>query len=130
MKIAVVGMGVAGAYLMNGLSNDHDNYVKGFERMPIEEHDAVCAWATCENIMEDLVRQCGLKFDDYILHEGKSMKVDMSQSSKEEKSINVGLKGMVTYDKIKLIKDMTGGYLISNLVLFQEKRLLSQSLIL
>jgi hypothetical protein len=71
MKIAVVGMGVAGAYLMNGLSNDHDNYVKGFERMPVEEHDAVCAWATCENVMEDLVKQCGLNFDDYILHEGK-----------------------------------------------------------
>ena len=109
MKIAVVGMGVAGAYLMNGLSNNHDNYVKGFERMPIEEHDAVCAWATCENIMEDLVKKCGLNFDDYILHEGKSMKVDMSQSSEEDNSINVGLKGMVTYDKLKLIKDMTKG---------------------
>ena len=47
MKIAVVGMGVAGAYLMNGLGKDHDNFVKGFERMPIEQHDAVCAWATC-----------------------------------------------------------------------------------
>lgn len=39
--------------------------------MPVEEHDAVCAWATCENVMEDLVKQCGLNFDDYILHEGK-----------------------------------------------------------
>jgi hypothetical protein len=109
MKIAVVGMGVAGAYLMNGLSNDHDNYVKGFERMPIEEHDAVCAWATCENVMEGLIKECGLKFDDYVLHEGKRMKVDMSQSGKEHNSIDVGLKGMVTYDKIKLIKDMTRG---------------------
>jgi len=109
MKIAVVGMGVAGAYLMNGLSNDHDNYVKGFERMPIEEHDAVCAWATCENVMEGLIKECGLKFDDYVLHEGKRMKVDMSQSGKEQDSIDVGLKGMVTYDKIKLIKDMTRG---------------------
>src|SRR6266511_2067584 len=82
MKIAVVGMGVAGAYLMNGLCKDHDNFVKGFERMPIEQHDAVCAWATCENIMDDLVKECGLNF---------------------------GLNGMVTYDKLKLIKDMIRG---------------------
>ena len=109
MKIAVVGMGVAGAYLMNGLGKDHDNFVKGFERMPIEQHDAVCAWATCENIMDDLVKECGLNFDDYILHEGKTMRVDMGQSSKEDNSINVGLNGMVTYDKLKLIKDMIRG---------------------
>ena len=56
MKIADVGMGVAGSYLMNELGNDHDNNVKGFERMPVEEHDAVCAWAICENVMEDLVK--------------------------------------------------------------------------
>ena len=109
MKIAVVGMGVAGAYLMNGLCKDHDNFVKGFERMPIEQQDAGCAWATCEKIIDDLVKECGLNFDDYILHEGKSMRVDMGQSSKEDNSINVGLNGMVTYDKLKLIKDMIRG---------------------
>jgi len=59
--------------------------------------------------MQDLIKECGLNFDDYILHEGKSMKVDMSQTSKEDSSINIGLKGMVTYDKLKLIKDMTRG---------------------
>ncbi|MFZ0895138.1 MAG: hypothetical protein WAZ77_11605, partial [Candidatus Nitrosopolaris sp.] len=34
MKIAVVGIGVAGAYLMNRLSDAHDIFVTGFERMP------------------------------------------------------------------------------------------------
>jgi 6-phosphogluconate dehydrogenase (decarboxylating) len=33
MKIAVVGIGVAGAYLMNRLSDDHNIHVVGFERM-------------------------------------------------------------------------------------------------
>ena len=33
MKIAVAGMGVAGAYLMNRLSEDLENHVVGFERM-------------------------------------------------------------------------------------------------
>ena len=47
MKIAVVGIGVAGAYLMNQLSNLHDVHVMGFERMEEKNHDAVCAWATC-----------------------------------------------------------------------------------
>ena len=56
MKIAVVGIGVAGAYLMNRLSDDHNNHLVGFERMPNDKHDAVCAWATCENVMAGLAR--------------------------------------------------------------------------
>ena len=77
MKIAVVGIGVAGAYLMNRLSDDHDNHVVGFERMPETQHDAVCAWATCKNVMSRLAKNCGLNFEDYILHSGKHMKVDL-----------------------------------------------------
>ncbi len=30
MRVAVVGIGVAGAYLMNQLSNIHDIHVEGF----------------------------------------------------------------------------------------------------
>ena len=56
MKIAVVGIGVAGAYLMNRLSDDHDNQVVGFERMAKAQHDAVCAWATCQNVMSGLAK--------------------------------------------------------------------------
>ena len=78
MKIAVVGIGVAGAYLMNRLSDDHDNRVVGFERMPETQHDAVCAWATCKNVMSGLAKNCGLNFEDYILHSGKHMKVDLA----------------------------------------------------
>jgi len=77
MKIAVVGIGVAGAYLMNRLSDDHDNQVVGFERMPQDQHDAVCAWATCENVMAGLAKNCGLNFDDYVLHDGQQMRVDL-----------------------------------------------------
>ena len=71
MKIAVVGIGVAGAYLMNQLSDLHDVQVTGFERMPEKEHDAVCAWATCDNVMKDYAKQCGLNLENYILHDGK-----------------------------------------------------------
>ena len=108
MKIAVVGIGVAGAYLMNRLSDDHNNHVVGFERTPKDQHDAVCAWATCENVMAGLVKNCGLNFDDYILHDGKHMHVDL-----EDKGggghIDIKLKGMVSYDKLRLIQEMITG---------------------
>jgi flavin-dependent dehydrogenase len=111
MNIAVVGIGVAGAYLMYKLSEQHDNHVVGFERMPEKNHDAVCAWATCDNIMSGLVAKCGLSFDDYILHKGKVMKVDMDGSERDSNNdtINLRLKGMVSYDKLKLIQDMVRG---------------------
>ena len=105
MKIAVVGIGVAGAYLMNRLSDDHNIHVVGFERMQQDEHDAVCAWATCENEMAGLARNCGLNFDDYILHNGKNMRVDLE----DNETIDIRLKGMVSYDKLGLIQDMVRG---------------------
>ena len=57
MKVAVVGIGVAGAYLMNQLSNLHDIHVVGFERMEEKNHDAVCAWATCRKYNERLCKK-------------------------------------------------------------------------
>lgn len=105
MKIAVVGIGVAGAYLMNRLASDHDNHVVGFERMPESQHDAVCAWATCENVMSGLARNCGLNFDDYVLHDGRNMRVDLGDKG----HVDIGLRGMVSYDKLQLIQDMIRG---------------------
>jgi flavin-dependent dehydrogenase len=105
MRVAVVGIGVAGAYLMNQLSNIHDIYVEGFERMEEKDHDAVCAWATCDNVMRIYAKKCGLNFEDYVLHEGKKMTVDVD----ENRNINVNLKGMISYDKLKLIQDMIKG---------------------
>ena len=51
MKVAIIGRGVAGAYLMNQLSNFHDVKVIGFERMGEKNHDAFCAWASGYNVM-------------------------------------------------------------------------------
>jgi flavin-dependent dehydrogenase len=110
MKIAVVGIGVAGAYLMNNLSQDHDNHIVGFERMRESEHDAVCAWATSKNVMSGLVKKCGLNFDNYIMHSGRHMKVDLGNINNDhDNSIDIHLKGMVIYDKLKLIQDMIRG---------------------
>jgi len=105
MKVAVVGIGVAGAYLMNQLSSSHDIHVVGYERMEEKNHDAVCAWATCENIMKDYAKKCGLDFENYVLHDGKKMTVDIDSN----RNICVNLKGMISYDKLKLIQDMIKG---------------------
>ena len=105
MKIAVVGIGVAGAYLMNQFNDMHDIQIIGFERMKEEEHDAVCAWATSKNVMVNYAKKCGLNFDDYILHDGKHMRLDLDENS----HVEIGLKGMVNYDKLKLIQDMVRG---------------------
>lgn len=113
MKIAVVGIGVAGAYLMNQLSGFHDVHVKGFERMPEKEHDAVCAWATCDNVMKNYAKVCGLNFENYVLHDGKQMKVDVGNGIDSGKNIKINLKGMISYDKLKLIQDMIKGTDIS-----------------
>jgi len=105
MKIAVVGIGVAGAYIMNQFNDTHDIQITGFERMKEEEHDAVCAWATCKNVMVNYAKKCGLNFDDYILHDGKNMRVDLN----EDTHVDIGLRGMISYDKLKLIQDMVKG---------------------
>lgn len=102
MKIAVVGIGVAGAYLVNRLSKEHD--VIGFERMREESHDSICAWGTSKGGMIDLARKCGLNFEDYILYDGLNMRVEAGPNS-----FAIRLKGLCTYDKIKLIKDMSHG---------------------
>ncbi|GIU71441.1 MAG: dehydrogenase [Candidatus Nitrosocaldaceae archaeon] len=101
MKIAVVGIGVAGAYLLNRLSKEHE--VIGFERMREEEHDSICAWATTIAGMRGLIDKTGLNFDDYILHKGVKMDIVANNS------FSLRLKGLCTYDKIGLIKDLIKG---------------------
>ncbi len=101
MRIAVVGIGVAGAYLLNRLSKDHE--VVGFERMREQEHDSICAWATTIEGMKGFVEKAGLNFEDYILHKGSTMQIIANHS------FSLRLKGLCTYDKIGLIRDLIKG---------------------
>ena len=77
--------------------------------MPEREHDAVCAWATCDNVMRDYANICGLNFDNYVLHDGKKMRVDIGNGINSGNTIDIKLKGMISYDKLKLIQDMIRG---------------------
>jgi flavin-dependent dehydrogenase len=106
VRIAVVGIGVAGAYVVSRLKEEHD--VVGFERMQEESHDSICAWGTVKGVMLDLAGKCGLDFEDYILHDGLNMRIDAGANS-----FDIKLKGLCTYDKISLIRDMAEGAKIS-----------------
>ena len=103
MKIAVCGMGVAGSYLMARLKNDHE--VVGFERMQELKHDSICAWGTIKSTMSELLAKVGVDFSKYVIHEGKTLHVDMNN----QESFNVGLHGLCTYNKLGLIKDLIKG---------------------
>lgn len=93
------GIGVAGSYLISRLKKDHE--VTGYERMPKERHDSICAWGTCKTKMAELCTKSGIDFSEYVIHDGKSMHVEMSGGEK----FDIGLHGLCTYDKIGLIRD-------------------------
>jgi flavin-dependent dehydrogenase len=99
MKIAIMGMGVAGSYLVSRLKNDHE--VVGFERMEEIRHDSICAWGSIKSTMIDLCKKSGIDFEKYIVHNGKTMYVDMNN----QKRFQIGLHGLCTYEKLSLIKD-------------------------
>ena len=100
MKIAVMGMGVAGSYLMARLKNS-EHEVVGYERMPTERHDSICAWGTIKEELTNFCKKTGRNFDDFLIHDGKEMHVKMNDNVK----FDIGLKGLCTYNKLGLIKD-------------------------
>ena len=100
MKIAVMGMGVAGSYLMARLK-DSEHTVVGYERMPEERHDSICAWGTIKPVLSEFCKNVGRNFDDFMIHDGKTMHVRMNSNVK----FDIGLHGLCTYDKLGLIKD-------------------------
>ena len=100
-----MGMGVAGSYLMSRLAGSGHEAV-GYELSSRERHDSICAWGTIRPVLEEFCRRAGRNFGDYLIHDGKSMRVRMSGGA----GFEIRLKGLCTYDKLALIKDfMSGG---------------------
>lgn len=102
MRIAVVGGGVAGSYLLNRLDG-HD--VECFEQRQQEKWYTVCAWGTSQPYIRSMLKKTGLDFDDYVLHRGDRMHVDYGTGFFE-----APLRGLVTYDKHKLCEDLLKGH--------------------
>ena len=103
MKIAVVGIGVAGSYLLSRLKKDHE--VIGYERMTQENHDSICAWGTIKSTMSKLCSKSDIDFEKHVIHDGKNLYIDMNNQQR----FDIKLKGLCTYDKIGLINDMAKG---------------------
>ena len=74
---------------------------------PEDKWYTVCAWGTSEPFIKDMVKKAGFNFDDYVLHRGKRMIVDLG-----DEKLDMKLKGLVTYDKHRLTHDMIKGHAI------------------
>jgi flavin-dependent dehydrogenase len=92
-------MGVAGGYLAARLSDEHQ--VVGFDRLPREEFDAVCAWGTSKDAITKIIRTAGLNFDDFVMHDGRLMRVDLG-----EDMVDIKLQGLCCFDKLRLVQEL------------------------
>ncbi len=99
-KIAIAGMGPAGAYLAALLGERAEVY----ERQKEEAFTSICAWGTGSLGMKDLLKQVGLNMDDYIFFLGKKIYVGFGN-----KVMKFWLDGLATFDKPRLMKDLTKG---------------------
>ncbi len=103
MKFAIIGAGVAGAFLGNILNRDHN--VEIFEMSNKDNHFPVCAWGASKNMLEYYSKLAGLNFEDYILHKGKKISIYLPNGEVEQlRSL-----GLVTYDKERWEKDLLNG---------------------
>jgi flavin-dependent dehydrogenase len=103
LKIAIVGMGVSGSYLINQLSRNHD--VTGFDRYPKETFQCVCAWGTTKDYISRFARQCDIDFEDHVLHEGRSALVSAGGVDVESP-----LRRLVSFDKHGFFEEMRRGH--------------------
>jgi len=101
--VAVIGLGVAGSYLLNRLSREYE--VTGYEMQKEGEFQAVCAWGTSKWELSRIMKPLGIDFEKYILFQGKKMAVALGNGD----SCTIPLKGLVTYDKHQLEVDLVKG---------------------
>ena len=103
MKIAIVGMGVSGSYLINQLSREHD--VTGFDRYSKEKFECVCAWGTSKRFISRFAKDCDVDFEDHILHEGRNITTIVGGMEIESR-----LNGLVSFDKHGFFEAMRHGH--------------------
>ena len=108
MRIAIVGAGVSGCYVGNILKRlGHEVII--FEASTVEAHWPVCAWGASKNMLKIFSSRAGLNFDEYILHEGRRLRMELPNGKREF----LDLIGLVTYDKRKWERDLTYGLRIN-----------------
>ena len=101
--MAIVGAGVSGSYLGHMLQQ-RGHEIEIFESSTKDKHWAVCAWAASRNMLSRFSNQAGLNFENYVLHVGRTLKMDLPNNVREY----LDLKGLVTYDKQRWEHDLIG----------------------
>lgn len=101
MRFAIAGAGVAGSYLGNMLQK-RNHTVEIFEASRPDSHWPVCAWGASRHMLSKFSKQAGLDFEDYIMHVGKRLRMDLPKGKVEY----LDLKGLVTYNKYKWEHDL------------------------
>jgi len=100
LKIAIIGMGIAGRYLAARIADRHE--VVGFEAQQSDDFYPICAWGTSINEMRGLSKRVGLNFDDYVFHVGREILVDL-----DREILSIKAKGLCTFDKLRFEKDLS-----------------------
>lgn len=104
MKFAIAGAGVAGSYL-GSMLQAQGHQVELFEASSPKDHWPVCAWGASRYMLDRFSKEAGLDFDNYVLHIGKRLRMDLPNDKVE----HLDLKGLVTYDKRKWEHDLMKG---------------------
>ena len=102
MKLAIAGMGPAGAYLGASMNGRAD--IEIYEMQTEKNFSSICAWGTGSGGIVDLTRKVGLNFDEYILYKSKHTYIEIGKKLLKAKS-----DGLATFDKPRLLKDITKG---------------------
>ncbi len=103
MKVAVVGAGVAGAYLARRLDRE-GHEVRVIERQPKERFRARCAWGTEEYLIAPLLARAGVRFADYVLFRARAIRMDYRWLT-----VYGQARGLCTFDKTRLLLDLLDG---------------------
>jgi flavin-dependent dehydrogenase len=106
LKIAIVGMGVAGSYLINQLSK-RGHEVTGYERYTEQNFECVCAWGTSRYGISRFTQNCDLDFEQYVIHEGFKFRMEYRGNQ-----FVSDVTGLVTFDKHQMVLDMQKGHKI------------------
>jgi flavin-dependent dehydrogenase len=106
LNIAIVGMGVAGSYLINQLTKKGHEVI-GYERYTEQNFECVCAWGTSKYGINHFTQNCDLDFEDYIIHEGYKFRIDYGGNQ-----FVSDVTGLVTFDKHQMVLDMQKGHRI------------------
>jgi flavin-dependent dehydrogenase len=99
MKIAIVGLGVAGGYLAARLARETEHEVYGFDALSSVE--TRCAWGASKHELGAIVKALDINFEDFVLFEGKRIKVIYPDSYES----TIPLVGLVTFDKDALERE-------------------------